>query len=34
MNKEQYIEAIVELLKKCQNESVFILVKRLLEQQI
>lgn len=34
MNKDQWIEEIVELLRKCKKRSVFILVKRLLEQQV
>ena len=32
--KDEYIEVITELLHKCNKESVFILIKRLLEQQV
>lgn len=32
--KEEYIESITDLLHQCNKESVFILIKRLLEQQV
>ena len=32
--KEEYIEVITDLLNQCNKESVFILIKRLLEQQV
>ena len=34
MSKDQYIEAIIEKLQQCNKESIFILINRLLEQQV
>ena len=34
MNKEEYIQKIVELLEKCNEESLFHFVKGLLERQL